>query len=664
MSVFIDDSRFKKMRFSPFSLSLKQFVGTSSIHKKINCSLSDILYCHQTYKESDYLTNAIHYKGAPLVYTCNNNISGLLGKKARLTYVPSSPMLRLLTGTGVAFGALSAVSSMVQSMVKHNAKNRSKHIAKQNTTQKRSSSSVRDSNQVKPTKQAPSKTVKSKSFSMLSSLVKMGVFTSLLMYPFETYVSKYKDYVPFSNYPEVSSNHGKWMIFQHYDSLTQKISMVIVVPLPRSPLPTASTTTKTTTKTNTDFCAIRLSSSPLTLSQRVQMSTFQPNQVESCVVQGTLTDVQHQCNQWVRLSDQWKGMWENPSLTYMTITKYNETHVQDRFASALAHYIQPMCLTMHELLPDEKKELNTGQLSLCRVYPVATHLPKVFLENVVYYETPLHKLCESSYVHKAQLSPHSVHHLFAVPLQLSKIEHFQKEEKVFIEQSKEYLNTKHKRILDQLEIRKGFTKYILIYVSSNRINNHIDQYVELFQPYACEVYTCVVPSSVRLTDIEQELSQTTLGGERFALRSRSAFVQLHGLKLYSSLHTNAILANIYKKVKKKTDKELSKHNSTQDYANALGVVVDQQYENKTKQVRKELKEGQWNPKKRFRTKKELRQIMLYYIKKQKQNKTRKPSVKELERQMAKLSLKERKSSKPRRRHRRATTARRQQIVIM
>ena len=109
---------------------------------------------------------------------------------------------------------------------------------------------------------------------------------------------------------------------------------------------------------------------------------------------------------------------------------------------------------------------------------------------------------------------------------------------------------------------------------------------------------------------------------------------------------------------------MSKHNSTRDYANALDVVVDQQYENKTKQVRKELKEGQWNPKKRFRTKKELRQIMLYYVKKQKQNKTRKPSVKELERQMAKLSLKERKSSKPRRRHRRATTARRQQIVIM
>lgn len=34
MSAFIDDSRFKKMRFSPFSLSLKQFIASSSIHKK------------------------------------------------------------------------------------------------------------------------------------------------------------------------------------------------------------------------------------------------------------------------------------------------------------------------------------------------------------------------------------------------------------------------------------------------------------------------------------------------------------------------------------------------------------------------------------------------------------------------------------------------------
>lgn len=34
----------------------------------------------------------------------------------------------------------------------------------------------------------------------------------------------------------------------------------------------------------------------------------------------------------------------------------------------------------------------------------------------------------------------------------------------------------------------------------------------------------------------------------------------------------------------------------------------------------ELTKGQWNPKKRFRTKKELRQIMLYYTKKPKANK--------------------------------------------
>jgi len=320
-------------------------------------------------------------------------------------------------------------------------------------------------------------------------------------------------------------------------------------------------------------------------------------------------------------------------------------------------------LPIQELNADEKIELNTEHLTLCKTYPVSSYLPSVIAENIVYYWTPLNKLCATSYVHKAQLLPRSVNHLFAIPLQHSKIQSMQQEEQMFIEQSKEWLHSKHRRILDQLDVRNGFTKYILVYVSSNRINNMIDQSVQLYQPYACEVHSCILPTAVSLYTLELELAQTTLGGERFAFKSQSRFVRHHKLKMYSSIQTNSIIKRLYEKSKKKIEKELHKHKDSKAYKDALDVVVDQQYKKHKKTIKKELTKGQWDPKKRFRTKNELRQIMLYYMKKQAANKAKKPSTQELEQQITKLNVEDRPKSRQTR-HRRKSSASRNQIVIM
>lgn len=183
-----------------------------------------------------------------------------------------------------------------------------------------------------------------------------------------------------------------------------------------------------------------------------------------------------------------------------------------------------------------------------------------YLSKYTDYWTPLCQLCALSYVHKAQLLPRSVHHLFVIPLQTTQMEkNIKKEESIFVKQSKEVLRTTHSQVLDQLEEREGFTKYILVYLSSNRINNKIEQRVQMYQPYACEVYSCVLSSSVSLNALEQELTQTTLGGERFAFKNHSTFVQKQNLKLYSSTRSNAVISKLYEKIKQKIDKELNKH---------------------------------------------------------------------------------------------------------
>lgn len=636
--VFIDEALLKQMHLSASLLPSLNVLTTTRVHCRIHCSLNEILASHTTHTETDYVTNAIHFKGAPLVYTCNNTMDGLFGKRAYLTYVPSSPMLKMLAGTGVAMGAMSAVSSMLR--VFANANTASSHRRHHRPS----------SNTMKPL---------STMRAMAAVGVGVGAGASLVAYPFARYLSKYTDYVPFSNYSEVSDQYGKWTIAQQYDSVTQRVYTIIIVPLP-----SGKTTSTTLSKTLIDCCALRIISKQTSWSQRIHKIDYVADKIDSGVIRGTLYDIHDQVSGWERCFNDWKSMWVHTNITYTEIAKYNKTHLTEVYANVVSFKLQNIALPIQTFRPDERAALNNSDtFSFCKIQSVATDLPQVVKENILYYWRPVHTLCESQYIHRAQLLPRSVHHLFVLPLKQSKIQSLHEDAKVFIEQMKETSRTTtHRRVLDQLEVRDGFIKYILVYVSSNRINSHIGCTAQMYHPYACDMYTCVLPAGVALTAFCQELVHTQLGGERFAFRSQSAFVKQHQLKLYSSVHSNAIVTTVYEKVKHTIDTELKKHTHAKEYGKALHTVLDAHYTTRIKHTRDVLKKRLHSDlENRFRTKKELRRIRLHYMKKREENRSKKMSVKELERQLTKLTLEK---TKKRTVQNPTRTRMRNQIVIL
>lgn len=621
--LFVDESRFKTLTLVASQLSVMDSMGAPKVHRQLKCSLTDILSLHtsDTLKMYDYLTNSIHLDGVPLVFTCKNDVSGLFGKQTTLTYVPSSSMVRMIAGAGVALGTVSAVATMIQALAtqKQTITSTAKHKSpKYKLSHKQSKSSW--------------------IVSAFQSLVGLGAFASLVVYPFRAMLRKFNGRVPFSNYPDVSKKNGMWMVAQQYDPFEEKVVMIFVVPLPSM---THTTSSDVSPDVSCDWCVVRITSGKIHLTQKWLSFTFVPQHVDTRVIQSTRSNVVKHVKQWTRLLDHWETLWTLSSdLKMMSVREYNQAHENEKYASVWSVQSNNLILPIHSLYEDESRVVNRRPYTYCQTHSV-NKLPRVFMDNVVHFWTPLSQLSGTSYIHKSQLHTRSIHHVFAFPLDPIKMHTIQQHETLFIEQVKEVVShTAHQRISDQLQnTTNESTKYILLYVSSNRINN-IDGTVQLFQPYACEVYTCVVPNTVSIHALQNELANTQLGGERFAFKHNSSFVSNHRFKLYSAYNVNKILSSLYAKNKDAITSVLDKYKSTKDYHDALDMVVDHQYEDRIQDANNVLKRGQWDPKKRIRTKKELRQIKLYYMNKQKKNKVKKRSISELEKQMARLTLKD------------------------
>ena len=257
--------------------------------------------------------------------------------------------------------------------------------------------------------------------------------------------------------------------------------------------------------------------------------------------------------------------------TVQTLQAYNTAHADERyttsFVAATTHLQAPI---LPFVSAAETKALHDTTPSsapgYCAILPGPRHLPQPLLDNIAYRWTPLRNAVPTQYIHRSQLEPTGVTHVLAMPFDpLSGMSDADKSAEVaFVEQAREHMDIDSdplfRKIRETLHVPDGQTRYLFIHLKSRRINQlnrwipFLDNHAQFYQPDNVRLYTCLLPSTVTLQALCDELRETSIGGERFAFRQprQSAFVRTHHLRLYEEDTVNATQKRLYTRVQRYT----------------------------------------------------------------------------------------------------------------
>ena len=573
--------------------------------KHYDCTLETLVNLHPTRVQTDYLTNAIHYHGAPLVYTHNNAVSSFFGKRARLTYVPSIQPLR----TATAIGAMYGVGKLMEGLMEVRKQMKDDDNSDDESDESDDSNNDADSDDESET--STKKKTKKASASILHTLKRVfgvptlalaGVAASYIL-PYQRLLSQCKDYIPFSTYDMVTAGAtatGRWHVLYQYDRNSGRYVMVVVAPLPQqTPAATSGATGAGTARpryppnstTVIDWCAVRIRSRP------TYTYTFRPHTAEMLVVRAPATDIRRVLDHWDTLVGAFDQMWTHSGafgvtgVTTQTLHAYNAAHSDEQYDHTLSIHAPNVCLPMLAFSDArETKALNkTGKYTA--ILNTRDSLPQIVQDNVCYRWHPLSDYNPRQYVHASQLHHASVSHVLAVPFDPVSAPAMTSNERgaevAYVEQVKALLHqptrsrrtrgarprTLHRKQLDTLVVPARHQRWLFVALSSRRINNHIDFTVQLFQPERARLYTCLLPDTVTLADVHDALDQQTdLGGEAFAFRPSSAFVQQYHPRLYDADAVTATQRRLHAKTRRKLTRREAKLTAKKTLRDAKRVV--------------------------------------------------------------------------------------------
>ena len=516
----IDTSSLQKLTFVAHPDAHKSKRPIPLIHKNMSCTIESLMSYHQTMNQSTYLMNCIHYEGAPFAFTHNNKVDGFFGKQSMLTYLPSRPMLRKITkGVGVssALGALTMAASfigMLSKLAPSFVENLTERLYEEGTLRRKVLHTIQ-----------------------LVMMVAIGY--AIYTQPFKRLFSQTKDMMPFSSYPLRSHTHGKWKCIQQYDQNSQCYIMVFVIPLPCE-------------QKETEWCAIRLVSSPTTTYQREFTHEFKPATVDTCVVQASLRkigSILHTSSQWY--GSTWSSLWTmHGDVNTMTISEYNKAHSKDVHQSLLAIHEDNLFLPFLEFTSDdEKRALN--QKGNYHAMLHASKLPKLIQQSITARYNIISKSLVGEYIHLSSLHTTMVHHLFVVPLYLSKVfDSSTKDE--YVKMLEHHMNQKEnqsaetQRHVHNIDIRKRLLMCLFISTNSNRIDHTQDKSVQMYHMYETHMDVCLLPQTLTLTQLNKELQQYTIGGTPFTFSPTSPLVHKHNLHLVFYQQFNTSYYHLYK----------------------------------------------------------------------------------------------------------------------
>lgn len=485
-------------------------VATSGIgiDRRFDCPFDQLVDLHRTRRDADFLTNAVSYKGAPLVYTCTNPVDGFFGARARLVYVPSHPFATGVVQGGVLAGGVAsgvvAGPSVLGSFY---------HLV------------------LRPV-------VEQTGVAALLAAIGVGGY----LVPYDRLLSKYKDVVPFSSYVPVTDDFqtGRWHVLQHRSTV---VTVVVVVPLPVDRVNQAVR----------EYCVVRLRSAKLSMRARYA-GTFAPETVDVVVVsmsdallRATLAEWKTLTGELARAADDHStAMWP-AAAKVQTLVAYNAAHDAERFRETLAPHLSNLTVPLLALDPAEKRALHRtgGYCAVRRVdeVPLAAHV----LENVVYQWASLRAYDVHHYVHCTSLHARGVHHVLAFafdPLHAMSVADRTKA-LAFVDQATEHRTLVYRHQRDTLTVPTGHQRYLFLYLSSDRVNNAVDGLVQLHQLHAMRMYTTTLPTTIGLNDVREELANTAVGGEGFELRPTCAW----DARLYEHTVVNDVQTRLYEKTK-------------------------------------------------------------------------------------------------------------------
>ena len=556
----IDTSSLQKLTFVAHPSVHTSKRGAPTIHKNMGCTIESLVSYHQTMNQSTYLMNCIHFEGAPFAYTHNNKVDGFFGKQSMLTYLPSQPMLRKLTksvGVAGSVGALAMTATFIGML------------------SKLAPSFIEDLTE----RLYEEGTLRRKVLHTIQLVTMVAIVYAVYMQPFKRLFSHTKDMMPFSSYPLRSQTHGKWKCVQQYDRNSQCYIMVFAIPIPCE-------------QKETEWCAIRLVSSPTTTLQREFTHEFKPATVDTCVVNASLRKMGNILNtsiQWY--GSAWASLWSmHNDVSTMTIPEYNNLHSKDVHQSIFSIHDDNLFLPFLNFTSDEEKRA-LHQRGMYHALLPTTKLPTLLQHSITTRYKIARKSLVGEYIHLSSLHTTMVHHLFVIPLYISKV--FDTSMKEAFEKMLVHADTLDtmKNHVKNVDIRKCHMLCLFISTNSNRIDHTRDKSAQLYHMYETHMDVCMLSQAATFTQLYKELQSSSIGATPYNFSPSSSFVRKHDLQLVFYKQFNTSYHHLYKIYKAHLQDEQKELEHTNELDNAHDIM--QKHE-------------------RVRSQAELNQIIRYY----------------------------------------------------
>jgi len=488
----------------------------TTVHRTMDASLEALVDLHATRKHPDYLTNAVRYKGAPYIYTCTNDVDGLLGKRQTLVHWPTPQTLQRYAGAGV--GAVVGASLLVRAL---GASARGRYDD--------------DDDDESDTRHR----------------------RGGRLLPLDRWWSARVHAMPFSSYGFVADQCGvgRWHVFEQYDQTTRRFVLVVVAPLMPDRINQAQQ----------EVCAMRLRSARTQGHTRLRSTSWHPDAVDAVVVRGDPLAIRAALMAWTTLTGEFlvgasdpavagavhTSMWPR-GLTVQSLDAYNADHDVARVKDTLTCNVANVGLPTLALTgPAEASALHRDG-DHTAVLPVSTPLARLVCDNVVFQWTPLSAYRLTQYVHRSSLHTNAVYHVLAFPFDpLTALPDTERTVvQAFVDQAQATGKTLFQHQLDTLTVPTGHTRYLFVFVCSARIDHTTEHTVQLHHIRQTRLYTALLPT-MPMQAVADELRVTRVGGEGFAFRPTSPW---HAHRLYEHTDVNRIQAKLYDKTKGRVER--------------------------------------------------------------------------------------------------------------
>ena len=498
---------------------------SSTVHRTMDASFEAIVDLHATRKHPDYLTNAIRYKGSPYIYTCTNDVDGLLGKRQTLVQWPTQQKLEQCVGASV--GAVVGTTLLVRAL---GASMRRRYEDDEDDEDDDEDDDDDD-------------TIKQRRGGRL--------------FPLNRWLSARVHAMPFSSYGFVTDlcGVGRWHVFEQYDQTKSQFVLVVVAPLMPERMNQAQQ----------EVCAIRLQSARTQGHTAVRTTSWRPDAVDVVVVRGDPLAIRGALAAWTTLTGEFlvgatdpaiagavhTSMWPQ-GLTVQSLNTYNADHDVARLKDTLTCNIANIGLPTLALTSSTEASALRRVGDYTAILPINTPLARLVCDNVVFQWTPLSAYRLTQYVHRSSLHANAVYHVLAFPIDpLTALPEIERTvAKTFVDQARATGKTLFKHQFDTLTVPTGHTRYLFVFLCSARIDHTTEHTVQLHHIRQTRLYTAVLPT-MPLHAVANELQVTRVGGEGFAFRPTSPW---HSHRVYEHIDVNRIQAKLYDKTKGRVER--------------------------------------------------------------------------------------------------------------